>query len=81
LLRYNFKILKQKHNKMDLQQLLGGSLGQEATQLISQQLGIDANQAQSAVNLALPTILSALNRNASTEDGAAASDKCHCKRS
>jgi hypothetical protein len=57
---------------MDLQQLLGGSLGQEATQLISQQLGIDANQAQSAVNLALPTILSALNRNASTEDGAAA---------
>jgi hypothetical protein len=57
---------------MDLQQLLGGSLGQEATQLIRQQLGIDANQAQSAVNLALPTILSALNRNASTEDGAAA---------
>lgn len=57
---------------MDLQQLLGGSLGQEATQLISKQLGIDANQAQSAVNLALPTILNALNRNAATDDGAAA---------
>lgn len=57
---------------MDLQQLLGGSLGQEATQLISQQLGIDAGQAQSAVNLALPTILNALNKNASTDDGAAA---------
>jgi hypothetical protein len=57
---------------MDLQQLLGGSLGEEATQLISQQLGIDATQAQSAVNLALPTILNALNKNASTEDGAAA---------
>jgi hypothetical protein len=56
---------------MDLQQLLGSSLGQETTQLISQQLGIDANQAQSAVSLALPTILSALNNNASTETGAA----------
>jgi len=57
---------------MDLQQLLGGSLGQQATQLISKQLGLDESQAQSAVNLALPTILSALNKNAATEDGAAA---------
>jgi len=57
---------------MDLQQLFGGALGQQATQLISQQLGLDANQAQSAVNLALPTILNALNQNASTENGAAA---------
>ncbi|MBK9330198.1 MAG: DUF937 domain-containing protein [Sphingobacteriales bacterium] len=55
---------------MDLQQLLGGSLGQEATQLISQQLGIDPNQAQSAVNLAIPTLLNALNKNASSEEGA-----------
>jgi hypothetical protein len=59
-----------KNNTMDIQQLLGGALGQQATQLISNQLGIDANQAQNAVNLALPTILSALNRNASTQDGA-----------
>lgn len=57
---------------MDLQQLLGGALGEQATQLISKQLGIDATQAQSAVNLALPTILNALNKNAATEDGAAA---------
>lgn len=57
---------------MDLQQLLGGSLGQEATQLISQQLGIDPTQAQSAVNLALPTILNALHQNASTDTGAEA---------
>jgi len=59
-----------KKNTMDIQQLLGGNLGQQATQLISNQLGIDANQAQNAVNLALPTILSALNRNASTQTGA-----------
>ena len=57
---------------MDLQQLLGGSLRQEATQLISQQLGLDESQAQNAVNLALPTLLNALNKNASTEQGAAA---------
>lgn len=57
---------------MDLQQLLGGSLGQEATKLISSQLGIDETQAQSAVSMALPTLLSALNNNASTNEGAAA---------
>lgn len=57
---------------MDLQQLLGGTLGEQATQLISNQLGIDQNQAQNAVNLALPTILNALHQNAATEDGAAA---------
>ncbi len=55
---------------MDIQQLLGDDLGQQATQLISNQLGIDDRQAQNAVSLALPTILSALNRNASTQDGA-----------
>lgn len=57
---------------MDLQELLGGSLGQQATQLISQQLGIDPTQAQSAVNLALPTLLNALHNNASSEGGAEA---------
>ncbi len=57
---------------MDLQQLLGGTLGEQATQLISSQLGIDQSQAQNAVNLALPTILNALHQNAATEDGAAA---------
>lgn len=56
---------------MDLQQLMNGALGQQATQLISSQLGIDANQAQSAVGLALPTLLNALNKNASTNEGAA----------
>ncbi|MFN8282610.1 MAG: DUF937 domain-containing protein [Chitinophagales bacterium] len=57
---------------MDLQQLLGGALGDQVTGLVSQQLGIDQNQAQSAIGLALPTLLNALNKNASTEDGAAA---------
>lgn len=56
---------------MDLQQLIGGALGQQATQLISNQLGIDQNQAQSAIGLAIPTLINALNKNASTEDGAA----------
>ena len=57
---------------MDLQQLLGGELGEQVTGLISNQLGIDQNQAQSAIGLALPTLLNALNKNASTDDGAAA---------
>ncbi|MEZ5025373.1 MAG: DUF937 domain-containing protein [Chitinophagales bacterium] len=55
---------------MDLQQLLNGALGQQATQLVSNQLGIDQSQAQNAVGLALPTLLNALNNNASSPDGA-----------
>lgn len=55
---------------MDLQQLLSGSLGQQATQLISNQLGMDPQQAQNAVGFALPTLLNALNNNASTQEGA-----------
>ncbi len=57
---------------MDLQQLLGGELGEQVTGLISNQLGIDQNQAQNAIGLALPTLLNALNKNAATENGAAA---------
>jgi hypothetical protein len=72
LLNYKIHFLKLlKPIKMDLQQLINGPLGQQATQLISNQLGIDSDKAQSAVGLALPTILNALNNNASTQEGAA----------
>lgn len=56
---------------MDLQQLLNGALGQQAQQLISNQLGLDEQSSKSALDLALPTLLNALSNNASNEQGAA----------
>ena len=39
---------------------------------ISEQLGVDENKIQQAITLALPLLIGALNRNASTSDGAEA---------
>jgi len=39
---------------------------------ISEQLGVDKNKTQLAITLALPLLIGALNRNASTSDGAEA---------
>lgn len=48
-------------------QLAGGAIGK-----ISQQTGINERQAQQAVGLALPVLIGALSRNASSGEGAAA---------
>lgn len=55
---------------MNIQDLLQGSLGQEAQQVVAQQLGLNPTQAADAVSLALPTLLNALSNNAATQDGA-----------
>lgn len=55
---------------MDLQQLLAGPMGQQVTGMVSQQLGIDPQQAQSAINFALPTLLNGLAKNTQTQEGA-----------
>ncbi len=39
---------------------------------ISEQLGVDENKTQQAITLAMPLLIGALNRNASTSDGAEA---------
>jgi hypothetical protein len=56
---------------MDIQDLLGGVLGEQAQQVVAQQLGLDQQQAASAVSLALPTLLNALAKNTASQDGAA----------
>ena len=53
-------------------QLLVSQLGSGAVGKISEQLGVDESQAQQAVGMALPLILDALTRNASSADGAQA---------
>jgi len=53
-------------------QLLASQLDSDAIGSVSEQLGIDKQQAQQAVGMALPTLLGALNRNASSSDGAEA---------
>jgi hypothetical protein len=53
-------------------QLIVSQLGGGAVSKISDQLGIDDSKAQQAIGLALPMLIGALNRNASSPDGAQA---------
>jgi hypothetical protein len=53
-------------------QLIISQLGGDTVSKISARLGIDEAQAQRAIGLALPVIIGALNRNASSSDGAQA---------
>lgn len=55
-----------------IMQLLVSQLGSGAVGQIGEQLGIDEQQAQQAVGMALPMLMGALNRNASNMDGAQA---------
>lgn len=54
----------------DLNQLLSSVLNENTVAQIGEQLGVDQNQANSAIQLALPALLGALNKNAQSEDGA-----------
>jgi hypothetical protein len=53
-------------------QLIVSQLGGGAVSKISDQLGVDESQAQQAIGLALPMLIGALNRNASSPAGAQA---------
>lgn len=53
-----------------LMEILAGQLGQQATATIAARLGIDERTARQAVSIALPMIMAALARNASSERGA-----------
>jgi hypothetical protein len=55
---------------MNLQDLLGQSLGSDAVTQISQTLGTDEGTASNAIQAALPMLLTGLARNSSTPDGA-----------
>lgn len=60
---------------MDLSSLLSGPMGKTIISSIAGQLGMDENQAASAVSAAVPAILGGINKNAQTEEGAASLDK------
>ena len=53
---------------MDISSLLQGPMGQQMINGVANQLGIKNEQAQMAVSTAVPLLLSALNRNASSGD-------------
>lgn len=55
---------------MNISDLLNGAEGQAVIQSVSQQLGLNKNEASSAISAALPTILAGLTRNAQTPEGA-----------
>lgn len=55
---------------LSLQDLLGQQQGSEAIDQISQNVGADQSQVQSAIQAALPMLMGGLANNASTPDGA-----------
>jgi hypothetical protein len=55
---------------MDLSELLNSAIGQSIVRNVAGQLGVNENQASSAVNMAIPAILAGMTRNARSQDGA-----------
>ncbi|WP_395091319.1 DUF937 domain-containing protein [Vaginella massiliensis] len=53
---------------MDLSTLLQGPIGNQLMSSVTQKLGVSENQAQSAIAMALPLLLTALNKNANNGD-------------
>ena len=56
---------------MDLSELLNSAIGQSIVRNVAGQLGVDENQASSAVSMAIPAILAGMTRNARSQGGAA----------
>ena len=56
---------------MDLSELLNSAIGQSIVRNVAGQLGVNENQASSAVNMAIPAILAGMTRNAQSPQGAA----------
>lgn len=56
---------------MDLTNILGVLMGNDAVDTVSQNLKLNSNQVSSVISSALPMLLSAMQKNASTSDGAA----------
>ena len=57
---------------MDLTNILGALTGNDAISTIADKFNLDSNQVSSVITSALPTIMGAMQQNASTEGGAAA---------
>jgi len=55
---------------MNLSELLNSAVGQAIVQNVSGQLGVNKQQASSAVSMAIPAILAGMNRNVQSQDGA-----------
>lgn len=61
-----------KHEHMDLTNILGALTGNDAVNAVSQNLNVDPNQVSSVITSALPSLLGAMQKNASTPGGAEA---------
>ena len=60
---------------MDLSALLNSPIGQGVIQSVASQLGMNKNEASSAVNVAVPAILAGLTKNAQSAQGAESLNK------
>lgn len=59
---------------MNISDLLNSPIGASVLNSVTNQLGVDRNQATTAINAAIPVILGGLGRNAQTQEGAAGID-------
>lgn len=57
---------------MDITNILGALTGNDAINTIAEKFNLDSNQVSSVITNALPSIMGAMQQNASTEGGAAA---------
>ena len=62
----------QQHKNMDITNILGALTGNDAVGAIADNLKIDSKQVSSVITSALPTLLGAMQKNASTPGGAEA---------
>lgn len=60
---------------MDLTNILGALTGNDAVDAIAKNLKLDPNQVSSVITIALPSLLGAMQKNASTQGGAEALTK------
>lgn len=56
---------------MDLTNILGALTGNDAASAVAQNLNLESKQVSSVITAALPSLLGAMQKNASTDDGAA----------
>lgn len=60
---------------MDIKNLLNSAVGQGLIQNVSSQLGLNENEASTAISAAIPTILAGLTKNAQSQSGAESLNK------
>src|SRR5690606_3280595 len=69
----NFSVLYNNKQNMNFNELISGNIAVQATEGISQKLGVDKDQTKWVISAAIPLMLSSINYNAKNKPEQAAS--------